>query len=93
MINSIDKWKILWYNIIRKNNNNEYTTRKGKFIMKVVIYKENGVYKTTTEENYNKNIRNAREICALTFFDNAEDIINYLVQYGKVKKEDFIVIE
>lgn len=61
--------------------------------MKQVIYKENGVYKLTNEENYNRNIRNAREICALTFFNNAEDIIDYLVQYGKVSKEDFVVIE
>lgn len=61
--------------------------------MKQIIYKENGVYKLTNEENYNRNIRNVREICALTFFNNAEDIIDYLVQYGKVGKEDFIVVE
>lgn len=61
--------------------------------MKQVIYKENGVYKLTNEENYKRRIRNAKEICSLTFFNNAEDIINYLVQYGKVTKEDFIVIE
>lgn len=61
--------------------------------MKQVIYKENGVYKVTSEENYNRRIRNVKEICNLKFFHSAEEIINYLIQYGRVKKEDFIVIE
>jgi len=63
--------------------------------MKTVIYKENGIYKTTTEENYNRNIQNAKEICSWENFSSAEEIIEYLIMYlgNKYNKEDFIVIE
>lgn len=63
--------------------------------MKTIIYKENGTYKTTNEENYNKVIRNAREICSWENFETAEEIINYLVMYcgSKYSREDFIVIK
>ena len=61
--------------------------------MKTVIYKENGFYKTTNEENYNRVIRNTREINNLYTFDNAEEIIDYYVEWFGCKKEDFIVIE
>lgn len=61
--------------------------------MKTVIYKENGVYKTTTEENYNAVIQNARKINILKDFESAEDIINYYIKWFGSKKEDFIIIE
>ena len=63
--------------------------------MKTVIYKENGIYKTTTEENYNRAVRNAREVCSWENFETAEEIIDYLVMYlgNKYNKESFIVIE
>lgn len=61
--------------------------------MKTVIYKENGFYKTTNEENYNKVIRNARQINTLYTFDNAEEIMEYYIKWFNCKKEDFIVIE
>lgn len=61
--------------------------------MKTVIYKENGIYKTTNEENYNRQIRNAKEIHTMDDFDSAEEIISYYVNWFKCNKEDFIVIE
>ena len=60
--------------------------------MKVVIYKENGVFKTTSEENYNSKIQNARIIHIMADFESAEEIIDYYGTYFGYKKEDFIVI-
>lgn len=60
--------------------------------MKAVIYKENGILKTTTEENYKRTIRNAHLIQTWKDFESAEDIINYCVKYCGRKKEDFIII-
>lgn len=61
--------------------------------MKTVIYKENGVYKTTTEENYNRVIQNARQIHTMQDFESAEEIIEYYIKWFGCTKEDFIVIE
>ena len=61
--------------------------------MKTVIYKENGVYKTTNEENYNRTIQNAREIHIMQDFESAEEIIEYYIKWFNCTKEDFIVIE
>jgi len=61
--------------------------------MKTVIYKENGTYKTTTEENYNARIQNARQIHVMKEFESAEEIINYYINWFGSKKEDFIIIE
>lgn len=60
--------------------------------MKFVIYNELGTLKMTTEENYNRRIRNAREITTWKDFESAEDIINYCIKYLNSKAEDFIVI-
>lgn len=61
--------------------------------MKQVIYKENGLYKITNEENYNRTIQNAREIKVMEDFESAEEIINYFINWFGSKAEDFIVIE
>ena len=61
--------------------------------MKTVVYKENGVYKTTNEENYNRVIRNAREIHALHDFESAEEIKEYYIKWFGCNEEDFIVVE
>lgn len=61
--------------------------------MKCVIYKENGVYKVTNEENYNRSIQNAREISVMENFESAEEVIEYFVKWCRYNKEDFIVIE
>ena len=59
--------------------------------MKTVIYKTLGIFKTTTEENYNAKIQNAKEICTWENFESAEEIIEYCVTYCGKKKEDFII--
>ena len=58
---------------------------------KTVIYKENGVFKTTTQENYNAIIQDAFKVTKWEAFESAEEIINYCVQYCKANKEDFII--
>lgn len=60
--------------------------------MKIVIYQELGTLKTTTEENYNRRIQNAREIQTWKDFKTAEEIIDYCIKYCGKKKEDFIII-
>lgn len=77
----------------REQNKINNSAKKGKHIMKTVIYKENGVYKTTNEHNYNNRIQNAREIHVMKDFESAEEIIEYYVKWFKCNKEDFIVVE
>lgn len=59
--------------------------------MKFVIYNELGTFKMTTEENYKKVFKNAREIGTWKGFDNAEEIIKYCVKYCGRSAEDFII--
>ena len=61
--------------------------------MKIVIYKTGGIYYTTTEENYNAGIQNARAIYKMQDFNSAEEIINYCCKYLGNKTEDFIIME
>lgn len=61
--------------------------------MKTVIYKENGIYKTTNEENYNRVIRNARQVHNMYDFETVEEIMEYYMKWFGCTKEDFIVIE
>lgn len=61
--------------------------------MKTVIYKENGIYKTTNEENYNRRIQNARQIHVMKDFLSAEEIILYYINFFRCSENDFIVIE
>lgn len=60
---------------------------------KLVIYKENGIFKTTTEENYNATIRDAQKVSDWGAFDTTEEIINFCIEYCNRKKEDFIIKE
>lgn len=59
--------------------------------MKIVIFKELGTFKTTTEENYNAIIRNAQLVQTWKDFESAEEIINYCTTYCGKKAEDFII--
>lgn len=61
--------------------------------MKTVIYKENGIYKTTNEENYNAKIQNARQIHDMEGFESAEEIKTYYIKWFNCTENDFIVIE
>lgn len=61
--------------------------------MKTIIYKTLGTYHTTTEENYNARIQNAKKICTWKDFESAKEIIDYCIKYCGAKREDFIVIE
>ena len=60
--------------------------------MKLVIYKVEGIYYCTTEENYKARIQDARAIHKLDDFDSTEEIINYFCTYCGNKAEDFIII-
>ena len=62
--------------------------------MKIVIFKENGVFKTTTDKNYNREIRNVREIFVMKNFASANEIISYFIaNFGnRYTEESFIVV-
>lgn len=61
--------------------------------MKTVIYKENGVYKTTNEANYKAIVKNARQIHTMEGFNNAEEIKAYYIKWFNRIETDFIVID
>lgn len=61
--------------------------------MKTVIYKENGAYKTTNETNYNRVIRNAREVHTMNDFESVEEIVEYYIKWFGCNREEFIVVE
>ena len=82
-------------NVINKRlqHNKKTKGRKDMKESKTIIYKENGIFKTTTQENYNATIRNASKVTNWGAFDTAEEIINYCIKYCNRKKEDFIIKE
>ena len=59
---------------------------------KTVIYKSNGIYYITSEENYNAYIRDARQTQKMQDFNSAQEIIEYFCKYCGSKIEDFIII-
>ena len=59
--------------------------------MKIIIYKELGTLKTTTEENFNARIKDASRISTWKDFETAEEIIEYCVKYCGKKAKDFII--
>ena len=61
--------------------------------MKFVIYKDLTGYKTTTIENYNARIQNARRVTTWTGFNSAREIIDYCVKYYGSSENDFIIKE
>ena len=60
--------------------------------MKMIIYKIDGIYYVTTEENYKARIQNARAIYKMQDFNSAEEIIEYYCKYCGSKTEDFIIL-
>ena len=73
------------YNKLRK----KYTKDS---VDKYVIYKENGKYRGTSESNYNAKIRNAFKITNFNDFETIEQIIDYLLKYTKLERQDIITI-
>ena len=61
--------------------------------MKIVIFKDLGGYCTTSEENYNARIQDARRIQKWYDFKTPEEIIEYSIKYFGGSKEDYIVVE
>lgn len=61
--------------------------------MKMVIYKANGIYCVTTEENYNARIQNARAIHQMQDFNSAKEVIEYFCNHFGSNTEDFTIIE
>lgn len=62
--------------------------------MKTVIFKNSkGEYMTTTEDNYNARIQNARQIHNMREFSTADEIIEYYCKWFGSKETDFIVID
>ena len=74
-----------------QKNHRSLRRLKGEIKMKIVIYREFGMLKTTTEENYNARIKNANKIQVWKDFETAEEIIDYCIKYCVKKAENFIV--
>ena len=60
--------------------------------MKMVVYKSDGIYYVTTEENYNAPISNARAIHKMKDFESADEVIEYFCTHFGSKAEDFTII-
>ena len=60
---------------------------------KTVIYKENGVYKTTSKANYDAQIQDARKIQTLYDFESAREIMDYYNKYFNTTDGDFIILD
>jgi hypothetical protein len=78
----------------KPNTTTKHNKERKTAMIKNVIYKENGIYKITTEENYRSPVQNARLIYTLKDFGSAEEIIEYFIaNFGDMySKENFIVI-
>ena len=61
--------------------------------MKTVIYKVNGIYHTTSEDNYKAHIQNAFKVQRLPDFESADEIIEYYCKYFGSQREDIIIME
>ena len=53
----------------------------------IVVYKENGTWKATPEENYNSRIKNANQVTDLSKFEDPREAVEYLKKYGGAGKE------
>ncbi len=58
----------------------------------MVIYRECGRLKVTTEGNYNAIIRNARKVQDCGEFETPTEIIEYYCKYFGSNETDFIVL-
>lgn len=61
--------------------------------MKTVIYKSGGIYYTTSEENYNAKILNARTIHNMCEFNSPTEIMDYYYEFCGVETKDFKMSE
>ena len=64
---------------------------------KFVLYSENSplygrIFYVTSKENYDRRIKNAREINKMDGFSTAQEVIDYWVKWFGVQPEDFIVM-
>ena len=83
-----------------ENQTGKYKWIKVKFVApeikdsvdKYVVYKKNGSYYGTPISNYNAKIQNARLITDLSNFNSAEEVVEYLIQYTNLNREDIVVI-
>lgn len=60
---------------------------------KNVIYREMGVYRCTSAENYAATIRDVHKVSKLEGFTSPQEIIDYFCKYCGCKSDDFTVIE
>ena len=66
---------------------------QGDIVMnKIVIYKKNGIWYTTPEDNYNAIVQNARLIHRMDGFTNPQEIIEYYCKYFGSTTANFIII-
>ena len=64
---------------------------------KFVIYSENiplygRIFYVTSKENYDRRIKNAREINKMDGFSTAQEVIDYWGEWFGVQPDDFIIM-
>lgn len=57
-----------------------------------VIFKEFGVLKCTTKDNYHARIRDSTKVQRFENFDTAEEVKDYLTRHTKVSADKFVII-
>lgn len=60
---------------------------------KYVVYQENGKIKGTSYKNYKSTVQNANEITEFKDFDNFNQVVEYLLKYTNLKREDIITTD
>ena len=61
--------------------------------MKFIIYKVEGIYYLTTEDNYKATIQNARAIQCLREFNSPKEIMDYYYEFCGVETKGFKLTE
>lgn len=59
---------------------------------KYVIYSENGIFKGTSMDNYRAQSRDARKISVYKDFESLGQVVDYLLKYTDLKREDIVTI-
>lgn len=60
---------------------------------KFVIYEKDGIYRITTEENYNNNFYDPKAIKLISYSDSPVEAAEWACKYQGCKQEDFIFID
>jgi hypothetical protein len=80
------------YNVKRGNEGIEEMIIRKTRELKTVIYKSQGIYYTTTMQNWDAGIQDARAIHKMQEFKSPQEIIDYYCEHFGSEPEDFIIM-